>query len=135
MNAGGLRDEYCVADAAHEMASPLCNSMRNKVHSLSSSATACKPSTCCEITLTTTMMGTHSSIPHTPQSQAPNSSATNTAMAFILAIRPVIQVATSMPTKVAMVNVTPAASNMAENDSNCRKAAQPMATEARIDPK
>src|SRR3546814_13097509 len=92
------------------------------------------PSICSETTFTTTMAGTHNSMPQTPHHHAPNNKATKTANAFILAIRPVIHVATSMPTKVAIPSVTTLVINMEVKDSNCRKAAKPMATAAIRDP-
>ena len=59
------------------------------------------------MTLTITMIGTLSSIPQTPQSQPQNNSETKTAVGFILAIRPVIQVVTKVPTKVAIARDAP----------------------------
>ena len=51
-----------------------------------------------------TMIGTLSSIPHTPHSQPQNSSPMKIAAEFMLAILPIIQVVTKVPTRVAMAS-------------------------------
>src|SRR4029450_2389235 len=75
-----------------------------------------------------TMMGMLSSIPHTPHSQPHNNSEMNMTAEFMLAIRPVIQVATKVPMTVAIASDAPATSTAIANDSNCVKAAIPVAT-------
>ena len=56
----------------------------------------------------TTTMGMPSSIPQAPQSQDQKSIDTNTAVAFILAMRSLIQVVTKTPMMVAIVIDAPA---------------------------
>ncbi len=73
------------------------------------------------------MMGMLSSIPQTPHSQPQNNSEMNTAAGFMLAIHPVIQVVTNVPTTVAIPSDAPPTSSAIGNDSNCMKAAIPVA--------
>src|SRR5579872_2746859 len=101
----------------------------------SNSATGCHCSTCCDTTFTMTMMGILSSIPQIPHNQPQNSSEINTAAEFMWAIRPVIQVATIVPTKVAIPSDAHATSSAIATESNCRKAAMPVATAATPGPR
>src|SRR4030095_6548785 len=98
------------------------------LHSPSNSATGCKSSTCCDTTLTMTMIGMLSSMPQTPQSHPQNSSEMNTAAEFIFASRPGIHVVTNVPTKVATASEMPATISAIGNESNCMNAAMPTAT-------
>src|SRR4030095_8894539 len=92
----------------------------------SNSATGFSCSTCCDTTLTMTMIGMLSSIPQTPHNQPQNSSEMKTAAEFMLAMRPVIQVVMSVPIAVAIASDAPATSNAMPNDSNCMNAAIPV---------
>ena len=74
-----------------------------------------------------TMMGTPSSKPQTPHSQPQNSRLTKTAVGFMRAMRPVIQVVTKVPTRVAMAIDVPVTSKTISSDSNCKKATSPVA--------
>src|SRR6266508_312154 len=94
----------------------------------SSSAIGFNCSTCCDTTLTMTMIGMLSSIPQTPHSQPQNNSEINMAAEFMWAIRPIIQVVTYVSTTVAIASDAPATSRAIANDSNCMKAAIPAAT-------
>src|SRR6202035_5560016 len=94
----------------------------------SSSAIGSNGSTCCDTTLTMTMMGMLSSIPQTPHSQPQNNSDMNTAAEFRWAIRPVIQVVTNVPTSVAIASEEPATRSVIGREWNCMKAAIPVAT-------
>src|SRR5690606_32786449 len=96
------------------------------LYSPRSSASGCMSSMCSATTLITTTTGTQISIPATPQSQPPKSRATNTAMAFILAMRPVIQVATSVPITEAIARLMVMITAIIVKDSNCRKPAAPV---------
>ena len=100
--------------------------LSGRLYSPSNSATGCICSTCVETTLSITVIGMPSSMPQMPHNQAQNSSEMNTAAAFILAIFPVIQVVTKVPTTMAIVNDAPETSNIIENESNCMKAAIPV---------
>src|SRR6185437_5016355 len=101
-------------------------SSTTSVHSPSISATGCSRSTCCETTLTMTMMGLLSRRPQTPQSQPQNSKEMNTAAEFMRAILPTIKVATNVPTTVAMASEAPETMSALEIDSNCMNAAMPV---------
>ena len=75
-----------------------------------------------------TMMGMPSSTPQIPHSHPQNNSEMNTAAEFMLAIRPVIHVATNVPTTVAIASDAPATSSAIPNESNCMNATIPVAT-------
>src|SRR5258706_11153948 len=82
-----------------------------------------------------TVMGMLSNMPQTPHSHAQNSSEMNTAAVFILAILPVIQVVTKVPTTVAIASEAPATSSAVDITSNCMNAAMPMPAAVTAGPK
>ena len=81
------------------------------------------------------MMGIASRRPHPPQSHPQKSNPINIDTEFIFVILPVIHVTTNMPTKVAIASELTDTSRAIQNDSNCMKAAIPVATAVNAGPK
>ena len=87
------------------------------------------------MTFKMTITGMPSNMPHSPHNQEKKMSAIKTAAAFILAMRPVIQVVINTPTTVAIKIDAPETNSAINIELNCMYAAMPVAAAVATGPK